>query len=346
MTTDDRQALINYLRGLGASEEDLLQHRDDLLSLSSLIALRLGRPTLTLEEVAARAGVPVESILRCWRAAGFSDPGPNLPILSDIEAEMFIGITQAERFFGRDAFLQLTRVIGSASSRVADAVVSTFVANIPVREGAGDLAVAKANTEALILLPSLFRALEVFLRRHIMLARRSTLDVGLTAGVEIQHLTIGFVDLVDSTALAQELSTADLAAALTEFESLVADTVTEHGARVVKLIGDEVMYCVANPLTACRIALVLSDALLRHRVLPPVRIGIAVGAVMSRDGDCFGPVVNLAARAVKIARPGRIVVSSEVSAAVCEALVSTPLPAIRLKGFDGETQLFEIYEMT
>ena len=203
---------------------------------------------------------------------------------------------------------------------------------------------AKANTEALILLPSLFRAFEVFLRRHIMLARRSTLDVDLTAGVEIQHLTIGFVDLVDSTALAQELSTADLAAALTAFESLVADTVTDHGARVVKLIGDEVMYCAANPLTACRIALVLTDALLTHRVLPPARSGIAVGAVMCRDGDCFGPVVNLAARAVKIARPGRIVVSAEVSAAVREALGSTPLPPIRLKGFDGETELFEVYE--
>ena len=147
MSTDDRQALIDYLLGLGASEEDLVLHRDDLRSLSSLIALRLGSPTLTLDDVAARAGVPAEIIRRRWRAAGFPDPDPTIPILSEGEAEIFVAMTQVEKLFGRNALLQLTRVIGSATSRVADAVVSTFLVNIPLPEEQGDLATVGGSIE-------------------------------------------------------------------------------------------------------------------------------------------------------------------------------------------------------
>jgi hypothetical protein len=84
VTTDERQTLIDYLLSLGASPEDLAEHRDDLRSLSSIIALRVGRPTLGLADVAARAGVPVEQITQRWRAAGFSDPGPTTPVVSDV----------------------------------------------------------------------------------------------------------------------------------------------------------------------------------------------------------------------------------------------------------------------
>jgi class 3 adenylate cyclase len=42
---------------------------------------------------------------------------------------------------------------------------------------------------------------------------------------------------------------------------------------------------------------------------------------MLRDGDCFGPVVNLAARG---------------------AFACVPLAPARIKGFEGETELFEL----
>ena len=74
-----------------------------------------------------------------------------------------------------------------------------------------------------------------------------------------------------------------------------------------------------------------------HPTLPPVRAGVACGEVMMRDGDVFGPVVNLAARAVKIAAAGEIVTSPAVAAA--SSLGSVPLGAHRLKGFEEEVQL-------
>src|SRR5437870_2321682 len=213
-----------------------------------------GRPTLTLADMAARAGLPIDVVTRRWRAAGFPDPGPDTPVVSEAESEVFAMLEGAERLFGREAVLQLTRVIGSATARIADAAVSTFLVNAELpRLGTAqaELAVARANAEAATLLPLLFRAIEVILRRHLLAARRSLLSVDRQAG-------------------------------------------------------------------------------------------IASGAVMLRDGDCFGAVVNLAARAVKLARPGHIVVSGHVRAAVEGAFVCVPLPPARIKGFEGDIQLFEL----
>ena len=83
--------------------------------------------------------------------------------------------------------------------------------------------------------------------------------------------------------------------------------VTRHG-RLVKLIGDEAMYVANDAASACDIGLALIDAFAHHAVLPPVRAGIATGEVLARDGDYSGPVVNLAARAVKFAAPSTLVV--------------------------------------
>lgn len=342
MSDDERRALIEYLVGLGASADDLRDHAHDLRGLASVIPLRLGRPTLSLAAIAARAGVPTAVMTQRWRAAGFPDPGPDAIVANEAEADFFVTLARVGELFGDEAVLPLTRVIGSSTSRMADAVVSSFLVNIPLPESAGDLAVARANTDALRLLPLLFRGIEVFLRRHILNARRSVLNADREAGVEVQQLAVGFVDLVDSTALAERLSTAALNAALSEFEAIVADTITDAGGRLVKLIGDEVMYSAGDPARACRIAVRLTEALRAHPRLPAVRGGVAAGAVMVRDGDCFGPVVNLAARAVKIARPSSVVVSTPVADAVRDELRVTPLPPVRLPGFEDEVVLYDV----
>ncbi|MGC1799818.1 MAG: adenylate/guanylate cyclase domain-containing protein, partial [Solirubrobacterales bacterium] len=134
--------------------------------------------------------------------------------------------------------------------------------------------------------------------------RRSILDDPV-AGYESQRMCVGFVDLDGSTVLAQRLSTRELGTVLTEFEHVAADTVTSAGGRVVKLIGDEVLYTASDEASACTIALNLATTFTDHPVA--VRAGVAGGDVLLRDGDVFGPVVNLAARAVKVAAAGEVV---------------------------------------
>lgn len=55
--------------------------------------------------------------------------------------------------------------------------------------------------------------------------------------------------------------------------------------------------------------------------------------------------MNLAARAVKIAEPGRVVVSENVAAAVHDAMPSTPLPPLSLAGFADTIAFFVLADL-
>ena len=186
-------------------------------------------------------------------------------------------------------------------------------------------------------MPTVNAALDVLLRQHIIAARRTILGDAADAGYETQRMCVGFVDVVGSTALAQRLSTRELGSVLTEFEHVAADTVTSAAGRVVKLIGDEVLYTARDELSACTIAPDLAATFTDHPVVPPVRAGVASGDVVLRDGDVFGPVVNLAARAVKIAATGEVVAPAAVAAAA--GLAAEPLGQQQLKGIEDEIEL-------
>jgi adenylate cyclase len=126
------------------------------------------------------------------------------------------------------------------------------------------------------------------------------------------ELTVGFADLVGFTLLSQELSDQALADLVSRFEALAHETVTTRGGRVVKMIGDAVMYAVRDAETSAEIALSLSDAYADDDLLSDVRVGLACGPVVAKDGDYFGPVVNLASRIVNVAKPGTVLTSDEV----------------------------------
>ena len=123
---------------------------------------------------------------------------------------------------------------------------------------------------------------------------------------------VGFADLVGFTALAQQVTDEELAEVVDQFERLAYDVVVAGGGRVVKMIGDEVMFLVDDPVFAAEIALGLAEASRDATELSDVRVGLAVGPVIEREGDAFGATVNLASRATAIAYPGTVVVSSEL----------------------------------
>jgi len=116
--------------------------------------------------------------------------------------------------------------------------------------------------------------------------------------------------------------------------------VTSAGGRVVKLIGDEVLYATGEERQACAIALGLAAAFAEHETVPPVRAGVAGGEVMMRDGDVFGPVVNLAARAVKAASAGEVVAPAAVATAA--GVRAAPLGPRQLKGLGGGIELYRL----
>jgi class 3 adenylate cyclase len=311
-----RLQLLDYLIDLGATADDLLAYRDILPGLAAVLSIR-GGSVMTVAEAAERAGSSVDDLRRLLRATGFPDPDPGARVITEGVADLVAAAGPAFSLLGEDVLYQLLRVMGSAMARVADAAVSAFLVNIEPaarREDPVGLAVARANVEATALLPLVAPALDVLFRQHLLAAQRTVLAEDVV-GYETQRLVVGFVDLVGSAELAEHVSLRELGAALSAFETSAMDTVTGGGGRVVKLIGDEVLYTTPDARSACLIALALAEACRRQDRLPEVRAGLAGGKVMLRDGDVFGPVVNLAARVVKVAQPSEVVATTEVAEA-------------------------------
>jgi adenylate cyclase len=319
--------LLDLLLARGTTLEDLIAGRHDLPVLVFDLALKVGHEHLDSSEVAERSGVPADLIDAIWRASGLPDPDPGRRALNEVDVESMAMLHGADELLGRDTTLQLVRVMGAAMARIADAMVSAFIANVDIFPTATDpvgLSRAHANAAAADLLPATTRFLDLLLRRHLAIMRRPLDVVGPAAeGFAARHLAVGFADLVGSTSLAQGLSPAELGSAMSDFENSAADLATAHNGRLVKLIGDEVMFIASDAVAACDIALRLVEAVDAHPVLSPIRVGIASGEVLCRDGDYYGPVVNLAARIVKIAPPATVAVSDEVRAAVHAASPGT-----------------------
>ena len=332
----ERLALIRYLIDLGATADDLRDFADDLPGLPAVLAFRGGRERITRAEVAARSGLSEAFVMQVHRATGFADPGPDDRVWSAEHVDALQTIRAAEDIFGPDAVAHLVRVVGSSMARIADAIVAAFHVNVGVSLDDGAER-ARTNAEVSALVPALIRAMDVILRQHLIAARRPP-RTGSSDGWT-QPLAVGFADLVGSTALAQELTVHELNEALASFEQRAADAVTAHGGRVVKLIGDEVMFAFTDPKAACDVALELTETFSVDTLLPPVRVGVAWGEVLSRDGDHYGPVVNLAARIVKLARPGTVLVSRELAEAGADGHRTLPLAPRRLRGFDARVPL-------
>jgi adenylate cyclase len=339
--------LLEFLVARGANIDDLLEFRDGLPGLAAVLALRGGR-ALTLPEVVTESALSEAQVAAIVRAAGLPIPGPEDRVFVEGFAGLGRGLAAAEELFGSDAVLQLVRVMGAAMARVADAVVSAFLVNVQPqaeKEEAPGLAIARANAQAVELIPSVVRLLEVLLRQHVIAARRSIVAEQVESGYEVQHLCVGFVDLVDSTSLAQTSTVRELGALLSDFEALATERVLSGGGRVVKLIGDEVLYTAPTVERGSAIAMELAAALDAHPGLPQARCGLAVGDVTLKGGDVFGPVVNLAARVVREAEPGEVLVAGPAPGTDAVAAWPPQFESVglrQLKGFVDPIALYRV----
>jgi adenylate cyclase len=127
---------------------------------------------------------------------------------------------------------------------------------------------------------------------------------------------VGFADLVSFTRLSRQLSEEELAGLVSVFEANAADTVAYGGGRLIKTLGDEIMFAADSPARAARIALDLLALMRRTEAVPELRIGVAYGHVVQRNGDIYGTTVNLAARLTAMAEPDQIVIDPELAAAL------------------------------
>ncbi|MGD0082448.1 MAG: adenylate cyclase regulatory domain-containing protein [Acidimicrobiales bacterium] len=355
---DERRALLKYLTARGATLEQMVEaHRlDSLPAVAGDLALGTEPATISVEDIAARCGVPVERVQRVLLAVG-------LPVVADTQVPedldaLMASFEQGVTLMGEEAILAFTRVLGAAATNIAEAAVALFYAELgpgTVGEGPDELAraqVAEAATLAFTTVPELLSrvVLAHFARatRHAVLVRgwaaRTGAD-GEAAAVAgpSEVVALGFVDLVGSTQWAEGLSLRDHSLALSRFESTAWSSAVLAGGRVVKMIGDEVFFTAPSVDAVCRIASEVCRAAEADPLLPPARGAVGRGRVTPREGDYFGPMVNLVSRLVKAAAPGELVVTEEAAAALqADRWALRKLDPQPLRGLEHPVRVFAV----
>jgi adenylate cyclase len=264
---------------------------------------------LSIAELAGRAGLDLDDARRLLRSIGFQGQGP----WDERDVVALALLNDASVVFGKEAARHLARVIGSSTSRIAEAVANVARINygvaIRAESGPGGY-IDGIEAMAPNMLPRLGAMMDNAVRRHLL----EFVDVDWhsddNASVIVEHYAIGFADMVGFTSRSASSSMRQLTELIDLFESEVAETVVGSGGRVVKFIGDEVMFAFRSADAACACAKRLLD-LANAEAIPDVRIGIAMGDIVSRFGDYYGPVVNIAARLVQSAPTRTALVTSD-----------------------------------
>ncbi len=307
----------------GLAADAAAEHPEALAQLVTSI-LGIHPPRWTAEQFAERTGVPIPILLRMRRALGFPDLPDGEPAFSEDDLAIVEVINTAidAGAIDLERQLALNRVLGSAMARVASAAVAAFVEALTVEGGLGsegatidDLDLAQMVSAVQITLPMLDQTLGLVWRRHLAsAAQRTVLAVG-TDEADTHTAIVGFADLVEFTALTEQLNEAELAAAMDRFDDLAYDTVSALGGRVVKMIGDEVMFSAPTVECAAAIAWRLIDLCDVDETLTTLRAGFASGQAIDQDGDLIGPAVNLAHRLASLAHPGTVLAPADLAPA-------------------------------
>jgi adenylate cyclase len=132
------------------------------------------------------------------------------------------------------------------------------------------------------------------------------------------------------------MSGQDLSKLVEVFESSASDIVVGRGGRVIKTLGDEVMFVISTAEAAARVALELAETFASDAVrVPAVRVGLAWGPALTHGGDLFGPVVNLASRCTGVARPNTVACDREFAAQMDEVdgIEAVKLRTFRVRGY-------------
>lgn len=307
----EREELLAYLLERFTADEIVTwAERSTITGVAARVVDR-PPPLISAIEAADRAGVPVETVAEMRQALGFPVVDPAVRAMPETVIDDLATFELGVGLYGREDTLAFARVLGWAAARISEAARAMFGGSVvPTGDRhRTELELAQANELAI----AAWVQVESIMAH--LLAEHPLRDVGFVHALMAGELrtAISFVDLVGSTGWAEGIDPARHSAALRRFEMTAANLATDHGARLVKLIGDEAMLAAVDPERLCRVAVAICDLAELDPDLPSARGAVGFGTVTARDGDYFGPLVNSVARASKVADPGDIVVTAEVA---------------------------------
>ncbi|MGW7758911.1 adenylate/guanylate cyclase domain-containing protein [Streptomyces violaceusniger] len=324
------------------------------------IALRLEQLILGAErrytpfQAARSAGVSVELATRFWRAMGFADIGQAKALTeADVLAlRRLSGLVEAG-LLSEPMAIQVARSTGQTSARLADWQIDSFLEGLTDPQETGMTRTEIAYPLVELLLPELEEFLVYVYRRQLAAATGRVVQAADDAEMVNRRLAVGFADLVSFTRLTRRLEEEELGELVEAFETTAADLVAAHGGRLIKTLGDEVLYAADDAGIAAEIGLRLIETLTHDETMPELRVGIAFGTVTTRMGDVFGTTVNLASRLTSIAPKNAVLVdgafAEELSrtgdAPVSEAEAAEAAAAAEKEGEEPPSYRFALQPM-
>lgn len=276
-----------------------------------------GQRRYTRRQLDELAGVSEDYARRIWRALGFADVPDDMVVFTegDLAALRRVADIFRSGLVDEELALRLARAMGQQMARLAewqmDAVVDSLAA--PDEPPAAE-ATRRAVEMAERLAPEFEALLLHVWRRQIAATGARVLAADDTEVSPTRtRRAVGFVDLVSFTELSRKLGEDELVDLVEDFENTATDAVTEFGGRVVKTLGDEVLFVTDAPGDGAEVALRLAEKFRLNEESPDVRVGMAYGTVLLRVGDVFGTTVNLASRLTSFARPGTVLVDARLA---------------------------------
>lgn len=309
---------------------------------------------LRRREAAREAGLSTASARKIWRALGF----PNLSdddvyfTGEDVRALRVVSNLVQEEKLSEEAALSLARSVAQLTDRMVVWQIEALVEDMVAHR---DMTDAQARRELLRMLPEMLGPLENLLdyawRRQLSaavqrLAMRGERADGSTASLGMADPDVGssslplargvgFADLVSYTSLSRQMNERTLANLVQRFEKRCAEVISIGGGRVIKTIGDEVMFLSETPEGGAQISLALARVIKNDPLLPQARVAFVWGRVLPRLGDLYGPTVNLASRLVALTEPGGVMVDASTARVLAgdDRFVLTPQPTRNVRGF-------------
>jgi adenylate cyclase len=348
-----RERLLRRLHDQGTPIEELRRAAaEDRLVLLPAERLIGGEPRYTAEEIAEKTELETEFMLALRRAHGLPVPEPDVIAFTEADLEAtWIAKTFRDAGVKAEDMLAITRVLGRGLAQAAELMRSVTLdlvlrPNTPEDELAWRYAEAAARLEPLTA-PMLGQMINLHLRHVVateLISARER-EAGKLPGA--REIAVAFADLVGFTRIGEELPPDELGRVADRLEELTAERVAAP-VRLVKTIGDAVMLVSADvrPLVHTVMDLVeAADA--EGEEFPQLRAGVASGAALSRAGDWYGQPVNLASRITGRARPGSVLVTTEVREAAGEDGVDYSFAGEkRLKGVRDPLPLFRVRRVT
>ncbi|WP_016907796.1 adenylate/guanylate cyclase domain-containing protein [Streptomyces xiaopingdaonensis] len=274
----------------------------------------------TAFQAARAAGVSMELASRFWRAMGFADVGQARALTeADVLAlRRLSGLVEAG-LLSETMAMQVARSTGQTTSRLADWQIDSFLMGLTEPPEPGMTRNEVTYPLVQLLLPELEEFLVYVWRRQLAAATGRVVQAKDDEETVDRRQAIGFADLAGFTRLSRRLEDEEVGELVEAFETMAADLVAAHGGRLIKALGDEILYVAEEAATAAEIGVRLIETMANDETMPELRVGIAFGTMTTRMGDVFGSTVNLASRLTSIAPKDGVLVDGALRAELISA---------------------------